>query len=79
MFISILFIKYPLDLVSSITFLSKTVDLIFLNFLLLSENNRPISPILQAPKIASVTECRTGSPSEWPNVPNLDFIFKPAK
>ena len=45
-------------------FLSKTVDLIFLYLIFLSENFSPISPILQAPSIESVTACKTGSPSE---------------
>ena len=51
------------------------VDLMFLNFLLLSENIWPISPILQAPRIASVIACNTGSPSEWPKVPTDEGIF----
>ena len=55
------------------------VDLIFFIFLFLSGNFSPISPILQAPRIESVIACRTGSPSEWPNVPTDEGIFIPLK
>ena len=33
----------------------------------------------QAPKIASATACKTGSPSECPNVPKKKGIFIPPK
>ena len=51
----------------------------FLYFLYLLENFSPISPILQAPSIESVTACRTGSPSECPNVPSGNGILTPPK
>ena len=47
----------------------------FLYFLFSSENFSPISPILQAPSIESVTACKSGSPSECPNVPSVDGIL----
>ena len=59
--------------------MSNIVDLIFLYFLFLLENFSPISPILQAPRIESVTACKTGSPSECPNVPSEDGILIPPK
>ena len=77
--ISRLFIRKPLTLISSTTFFNKIVDLIFLNFWSLSENFSPISPNAQAPRIASITACKTGSPSEWPNVPIWDGILIPPK
>ena len=51
----------------------------FLYFLFLSENFSPISPILQAPSIESVTACKTGSPSECANVPSGNGILIPPK
>ena len=38
-----------------------------------------MSPIPDAPRIASVIECKTGSPSECPNVSTSDFILIPPK
>ena len=49
-----LFMEKFLDLINSITFLSNIVDLIFLYFLSLSENNFPISPNLHAPSKLSI-------------------------
>ena len=49
-----LLIEKFLDLINSIIFFKKIVDLIFLYFLFLSENNLPISPNLQAPSKLSI-------------------------
>ena len=59
-----LLIKNFFDLINLTTFLIKIVDLIFLYFSFLSENNYPISPNLQAPSKLSIIEWRTGSASE---------------
>ena len=53
--------------------------MIFLYFLFLLENFSPISPILQAPRIESITACKTISPSEYPRAPSFDGILIPPK
>ena len=59
-------------------FSRRIVDLIFLNFYFYRKKFVRY-PHLQAPKIESVIECKTGSPSECPSVPTFDLIIIPPK